>query len=133
MTNSHPDQITSFALDRIISYYAVEDEEYIENKTINFDEYFDDIIGITLPKDGKIEKVILKFSASRYPYIVTKPPHGSMKLIDKENHIIQLNIIPNRELENLILSYGNDVEVLEPLWLREQIKSKLKETIQKYF
>lgn len=133
MTKSHPDQITTFALDRIISYYAVEDEEYIENKTINFDEYFDDIIGITLPKDGKIEKVILKFSASRYPYIVTKPPHGSMKLIDKENHIIQLNIIPNRELENLILSYGNDVEVLEPLWLREQIKSKLKETIQKYF
>ena len=39
--------------------------------------------------------------------------------------LIEKTVIPNRELESLIFSFGNDVEVLQPEVLRKQIAEKI--------
>ena len=44
-----------------------------------------------------------------------------MRKVDNDNHIVAIDVIPNRELEPLVLSFGDDVEVLEPIEFREQI------------
>lgn len=63
---------------------------------------------------------------------MSKPIHGSMKIVDKKNCIIELNLKPNKELEALIFSFGNQVEVLELQWLRKQIKEKIEDLMVKY-
>ena len=53
-------------------------------------------------------------------------------MVDEQECIIQINVIPNKELEALILQYGNDVEVLSPESLRTRIKEKIQEMLNKY-
>ena len=126
-------QITNLALDRIV---GIEDTNrlYVPNSTIDFSEYFEDIIGVTLDKEAKLEKIQLKVSYDLYPYIQTKPLHGSQKTKEKGNTfvMIELEIIPNYELESLILSYGEGIEVLSPETLRDKIKNRVKATLSNY-
>lgn len=100
---------------------------------IDFNEYFDDVIGVTIPRDASVEKIKLKFSPHRFSYITSKPLHGSQKIIDKENGIVMLSLIPNNEFYALLLSFGSDVEILEPQSVREEYISQVKKTYEIYF
>jgi predicted DNA-binding transcriptional regulator YafY len=51
--------------------------------------------------------------------------HHSQKIKDKEQGIIEITVIPNRELEAQLLWFGDDVEVLLPETLRQQIAEKI--------
>lgn len=126
----HLDPIVTIPLDRINQVEPIALVDYIETE-INFEEYFDDVIGVTVPKDKAVESVTLRVSPRDYPYIISKPLHGSMKRNDKE-FIIKLQVIPNYELESLLLSCGEGIEVLEPLWLREKIKGRIESLLQHY-
>ncbi len=125
--------ISNLALDRINGIKETK-RGFIPN-TIDFKEYFDDIIGVTVNKDNPITKVVLKFTNELYPYIETKPLHGSQKVKEKnENYtIIELELIPNYELESLILSYGEGVEIIAPESLRERVKNRIQLTLNNYF
>jgi len=126
--------ITNIALDRINSIKESK-LKYIANTEINFDEFFDDVIGVTIPEDKTLHKVILKIDNKLWPYIKTKPLHGSQKTKEEneEYAIVQLELMLNYELEALILSYGEQMEVIEPKVLRENITSKIRLLNKKYF
>lgn len=105
--------ITNFALDRIISIDTVDDIPFIPNESIDFEHYFDDVIGVTIPSRN-VEKlnIQLRFSEKQFPYITSKPLHHSQKVIDQEQRILSIEVKPNYELDQHILSFGRDVEVL---------------------
>ena len=106
---------------------------FIPNTDIDFNQYFRDIVGVSLPTDHiEPEEIVLQFDKDRFPYVVTKPIHHSQTIEDKELHIIKLFVRPNKELESRILSYGDQVEVLRPQWLREQIAEKISKIAKKY-
>lgn len=130
--SSHGNYITNKALDRIVKFSRA-NVPFIPNTGIDFIAYFKDIIGVTLPEDHPSpEEVLLKFDESRFPYVVNKPIHPSQETADEQGHIIRLRVRPNKELEARIFSYGNQVEVLKPEWLRRQIAEKLEEILKKY-
>lgn len=132
LNNDEYRNITTLALDRIISYRQAT-TSYIENSIIgDFDDYYEDIVGVSFPSDRKIEKVLLRFSSGRFPYIVSKPIHGSQRTVSSQEGLISLDIIPNRELESIILSFGDDVEVLAPESLRNAIAQKIRNLLSKY-
>lgn len=116
------DTLSVRALDRIISIEEV-DIPFIENTKYDFEEYFEDIIGINKAKNGKVELITLWFAVSKAPYIKTKPFHGSQKIKkdDKDGLIITIEVIPNYELKSQLLSFGKEVKVLSPNWLHEQL------------
>lgn len=123
--------ISVYPLDRIISVEPI-DTPFIPDRIIEDpDDYFFDVIGVTIPKDRFPEKVILRFSPHRYPYIVAKPIHPSQRQDDKER-TVTLTLIPNRELTATILGFGNDVEVIEPESLREEIRLIVKDCANIY-
>lgn len=128
--NNEYRNITNVPLDRIV---AIEQApvEYVATD-IDFEEYFDDIIGVTFPKDKDLVSVQLKFSESRFPYVTSKPIHWSQKVVDAENNIIEIDVIPNKELTALLLSYGSDVEVLAPECVRNDIKTIIEDSFKKY-
>jgi predicted DNA-binding transcriptional regulator YafY len=121
--NNANNLIYNLALDRIKSI-SQSSEKYIENTTINFKEYFDDIIGVSFTPNGKPTKIKLKINNEVAPYILTKPLHGSQKKIESKANetIIEIEVIPNIELRQLILSYGDGIEVISPKEFREQMK-----------
>ena len=129
----HTNYITNKALDRIVRVSPATDVTFIPNSTIDFSSYFKDIVGVTLPEDHvDVEEVILKFDATRFPYITSKPIHHSQKVLKEAEHTITLSVRPNKELEALIFSFGPQCEVLQPQWLREQVMKKMQDVVNNY-
>lgn len=129
---SHGNYLTNKALDRIVKFSRA-NTTFIPNTEVDFNEYFKDVVGVTIPEDHpEVESVVLRFDAARFPYVVNKPIHHSQIVLDEAEHTIQLAVRPNKELEARIFSYGNQVEVVKPLWLRQQIAEKIAEIMKMY-
>lgn len=129
--NEKYQSITNIPLDRIEDCVPI-GLKY-KPTDIDFNEYFDDVIGVTIPRDASVEKIKLKFSPHRFSYITSKPLHGSQKIIDEENGIVMLSLIPNNEFYALLLSFGSDVEIIEPQSVRDGYMSQVKKTYEIYF
>lgn len=117
-------RIVNMALDRISDITPTRGH-YIASD-IDFSEYFDDVLGVTIPENTELERVLLRFTPYRFPYVLTKPIHHSQKLKDREGRIIEILVKPNNELVAQILWFGEDVEVLQPVSLRHLIAEKVK-------
>ena len=94
---------------------------------LDWDFHFSEIIGVTR-YNKPVETVELLFNEKRGKYAETKPLHESQrnKWTDK-GFLVILNLIPNLELEQVILSYGEDVEVLSPESLRLTIQNRIEQ------
>lgn len=128
--NNEYKTITNIPLDRIQSFEPVS-IHYIESD-IDFDEYFDDVIGVTIPKNKEVCEILLQFTEQRYSYIISKPLHWSQKIKDVDQCIVSISVIPNKELISLILSFGDDVVVLSPNEIREELSKQITSLQQKY-
>lgn len=121
-------EIHNYPLDRIVRLKHLS-KPYVESD-VDFDEYFDDIVGVTNYKNTTVEKVILKVSNKSIDYIRTKPIHWSQtELKERSNDnetVIQLKLKVNTELKMLLFSYSDAIEVLEPTWLREFFAERIK-------
>ena len=126
------DKFGHYALDRIERFEVV-DMPYVESE-VDFSEYFDDVIGVTVPDRSEPVDVILRVSNYRINYIKTKPLHLSQRVIgeDKDHTTISINVKINKELIARILSFGADIEVLAPAPLRAEIAEIIQVMSNKY-
>ena len=126
-------RIKNLALDRIQNIKKC-DKIFIKNNQINFNTYFNNVVGVTVPNTDEIDlsEIILKFSPNRFKYVTSKPIHQSQKTISEEECTISLNLYVTIELEQQIFSFGPDVEVLSPQWFREEISKKITDCLKKY-
>ncbi|MFT4761599.1 MAG: putative DNA-binding transcriptional regulator YafY [Saprospiraceae bacterium] len=102
---------------------------YLPDKIPNLPNYFDHVVGVTVPVDESPVDIQLKVHPQQLPYIVTKPIHASQRV---EHQIISLYLIPNYELKALLLGFGSRVEVLSPVSLREEMIALLRESLGNY-
>ena len=126
------DDLSIVALDRIEGLEPIE-KPFKENQYINFDNYFRNIIGISIYDNKSVEQVILKFTPQRLPYVLSKPLHHSQMIENRREGIVSIRVIPNKELLSELIRFGNDVEVLAPDFLREQIKQRIAQMYEIYF
>lgn len=129
------DYIITMALDRILS---IENSSalFIENDLFQPDEHFKHLVGVSMPKDSKIHDVIIKVDAASVPYLTSKPIHNlqeTIKIYKNGNIEIKLPVYINYELISTILSYGEALEVVKPVVLREEIANKINIISKKYF
>ncbi len=117
----------NLALDRIRSVSAT-GGEYVENDRYDWDEYFDNIIGVTKNEQGGPSTVVLHFHNEFARYIETKPIHESQRSRWLEGGIfeVKLDVMHNPELESVILSFGDNVRVIAPESLRGRIADRLR-------
>lgn len=130
--SSYGNRIANRPFDRIVRFSKAK-VPFIPNTCVDFSTYFNDVVGVTIP-EGNIhkEKVILKFDKARFPYVLSKPIHSSQIVLDEEKQILQIEVRPNKELEAYLFSFGPQVEVLQPTWLREQFVKKIQEYLNIY-
>ncbi len=131
--NEKENAISNLALDRIISINEI-NKNFIENQDIDFEEYFDDIIGVTVKSNLERQKILLQISNQLWPYIESKPIHGSQKVKQKndESIIIELNLQINFEFISLIFSYGSEIKIIAPESLKNKIIDKAEKLLQQY-
>jgi predicted DNA-binding transcriptional regulator YafY len=131
--NSKYGKIFNLALDRII---AVREENilFIENTLCDFNEYFDDIVGVTRLEESAVTEILLSFDLKTAPYIISKPLHGSQKIKSRTDQelVISIEVSPNYELESALLAFGEKVKVLEPESFRTLIAGRLKAAVSMY-
>jgi predicted DNA-binding transcriptional regulator YafY len=125
--------ITNMAIDRILKLQEAP-APFIENDIINFNEFFEDMVGVSESIDRKPEKIVLQINKDLWPYIETKPLHGSQKLVKKtaEYAVISLTVHRNYELTALLFSLGEKLKILEPAELAKEVKLKAKQLIKNY-
>lgn len=128
------EDILNFPLDRITKIEHLS-KPYIDTD-IDFDEYFDDIVGVSNYKNTAVEEIVLKVSHKSIDYIRTKPLHWTqteLKELGTESHtFIKLKLKINTELKMLLFSYNDAIEVVEPLWLVEEFREKIKNMSDNY-
>jgi predicted DNA-binding transcriptional regulator YafY len=125
------ESLTNISLDRIIEIKELTDLPY-KKTTIDFHEFFEDVIGVSVPSNDSPQRIQIKISDFLAPYLLSKPLHGSQRIIDRENSIIEIEVFINYELVSVLMSYGDGVEVLSPHRLRTQLKEKIENILSKY-
>ncbi len=114
--------IPIFSIDRIKKVIPCHPEKEAYKETIvNIEQYLKHVIGVSNSFDSIPQTVFLKFHPNRYNYIKTKPLHFT-QTCDDDNCIVQIRVIHNKELEQLILSFGADVKVIAPIILKENLQ-----------
>lgn len=136
-----PYQAYNVPLDRIVGEVGkVHDVEYRSAEKGFYQNYFSNIIGVTHEKGSKVEEVVIRTKTEyQHGLLLTKPLHHSQKETlpfseheDGSYGEVTLSIEPNRELKGKILLYGENLEVMQPLSLREQIIDIIKRQIMQY-
>lgn len=126
--------ISNYALDRIVSVTKAS-TKYIPNTTIDFAHYFDNVVGVSVVPDVEIQTVEIWVDKEQLPYTLSKPIHKSQKVVERREDgsaVLSIKVAPNFELIQLLLSFGDRIEVLSPEPLREEIYSRIKNNLQKY-
>ena len=89
---------------------------------------FKKISRIKLRISKKPKKIILSFSTEQAPYIISQPLHQSQKIMTESDTEVRVELFVyiTHELKMTILSYGENVQVISPKVLKEQIKEIIK-------
>jgi len=126
--------LITLALDRIIEFQELPFEPYVAYIGVDFDRYYQDLLGVTKNETDRPRKVILHIDKRNAPYVITKPIHPSQQLMkeDEEGMIFRLDVVLNFELERELLGFGENVKVLAPRDLQMRIMKRLRMAGERY-
>jgi hypothetical protein len=122
-----------FPLERIENLSLCHQLKYKLDTTEDWQDFFYDIVGVTR-FDDDVEKVVLQVNQEMAPYIQTKPLHPTQKFrkINEQTYEVEIKVIPNLELSALLLSFGKNLIVKEPLSLKEKMIALIREMNSNY-
>lgn len=130
--NPKYESITNLALDRIIEVKELKDS-YKEIK-VDIDDYFEDLIGVTIPQNEQPKKINIQVDNDLYNYIKTKPIHGSQRKIKKtrKHTTIEIEVFINYELKAKLFSYMDKIKIVKPKSLALEMKKIANKIIKNY-
>lgn len=117
--------LSNFAIDRIASVEETSKPFEPLADDFDFDEYYGDVVGVSVT-NHPVEPVVLHVSEKALGYIMTKPLHESQSSqpvrVDDDHWEITLKVKDNYELRSLLRSFGDQIEVMQPEHLRNEMK-----------
>ncbi|MDT0688731.1 WYL domain-containing protein [Salegentibacter sp. F188] len=127
------EQIKNFSLDRI-QELSITSEKF-KKIEYNIHEEFKDSFGIINGTDEEPVKVVLAFTAREGKYVASLPLHQSQQLNseDEKEMCFSYFIRPTYDFRMEILSYGDQVKVMEPKELGDKIAAQLTNALESYY
>ena len=122
-----------FGLDRLADLQVLDNKPFL-NKTEEANEKLSHTIGLNF-SDHEPARTILRFHATQKPYLESLKLHHSQEEVSDGLdgfYTIKLFVSYNFELKQQLLKYGSLVEVLEPDFVRADIKKELKNAVRTY-
>ena len=144
-TANNDGTILTFALDRIDKVEPLPEKKYKEcHEDLN--ERFEDIVGITYHANRPVSHILFWCSNDAQDYVITKPLHGSQIQYHGEEEerlhaqhpsleggsFFSIDCIENYELITLLCSYGQNLIVLEPTSVRDEVFNRISVMVDKY-
>lgn len=120
------DRLQNYGLDRINEVQVLTLK--IQTPPSDLLQYYRQVVGVTVFPDRSIEKVVFRAIPEQAYYIFTKPVHHTQRVIseDASGTTFAIDVIPNFELESILLSFGERIAVLEPDSLRKSLGDRLR-------
>lgn len=131
--SAYYNKVLIYALDRVRQLQATE-VRFTYPKDFQPDEYFDGCFGIIAGDGTKVETVRLKASAGQANYLRSLPLHPSQEETERNDafSIFTLRIRPTFDFIQELLRQGEGVEVLSPVWLRNEVAGMVERMWSKY-
>lgn len=128
------DKILVYSLDRILELETDKEKEFKLPQTFDASVYFDECFGVIAGDGTNVENVKLKVSVGQANYLRSLPLHRSQQELERTDtySIFHFRVRPSYDFQQEILWHGEEMEVLEPLWLRKEITEKIKKMWDKY-
>lgn len=124
--------IRIYSLDRIKGLSKT-DKTFKLPKDWDAADFFAFNYGIIAGDGTKAETVKLKVNAGQANYLRDLPLHSSQEEERNDEYsIFSLYLCPTYDFEQELLSQGDNIEVLEPQWLREEMADKIRRMLNKY-
>lgn len=122
-----------YSLDRIKNIKKT-DKTFEMPKDWYAQEFFADCFGVIACDKTKAEYVKLKVNAGQANYIRDLKLHESQEETELNDaySIFTYYLRPTFDFQQELLSHGEDIEVLAPLWLRKELASKIKRMWNQY-
>jgi len=117
------DTIKIFGLDRISNLEL--SKRIFSKEQFDAQTFFEHCFGIIVPNDNsKPEDIILLIRPLKWKFIQSLPLHESQKVLsENQNEVkISLKLYITQDLIMELLSHGNQIKVLQPLSLKEEMK-----------
>ena len=138
-------RILTFPLDRIDDFSITTNVSYLSAPE-NLYERYEEIIGVTYNDYSPLQKIVFWVSENSKDYVITKPIHGSQKVIRGEmdsqlrrnyprlndGKFFQIECRENYELIRDLTSFGPELIVLSPVKLREYLQNRLEIFLLQY-
>ena len=122
----HRGRLSIFALERMDNVILTK-EKMLQSLDIDIEAYFDGCFGVNHSDDHKPEKIRIKVYSPQVDYIRYMPIHESQDEVEttKEWSIFEYRLIPCYNFYQQLLWHREKLEVLEPLYVREEMKSTI--------
>lgn len=126
-------QVKSFALDRLTDLDITKRKFQFPND-FNINDHYKYCFGIISPNGHKPQEVILSFDLFQGKYIKSLPLHESQQiLIDNEDELkVKLTLFVTHDFFMELLSYGENLRVIKPESLINDLKSTFKNVLKLY-
>lgn len=126
-------KVKSFALDRL-SGLDITKKRFQFPDDFNVNKHYKYCFGIISPNGHKPEEIELSFDPFQGKYIKTLPLHESQQiLIDNEEELrIKLTLFITHDFFMELLSYGENLRVIKPESLINDLKSTFKNVLKLY-
>lgn len=122
-----------YALDRMLEVEILPDTFKIP-EGLDAKAWFQFLYGVRKYDDMKPQQVLLKVYGKQVRYFRSLPLHSSQEEVEthRDHSIFAYNLAPDYDFKQDILSFGDSIEVLEPVELRESIAEVIKSLSEKY-
>ena len=130
--NHHHGQ-SVFALERMDNIRLTE-EKMLPSTDIDIEDYFDGCFGINHSDEAKPEKIRIKVYGNQVEYIKALPIHESQKEVEisEEWSIFEYRLVPCYNFYQQLLWHREKIELLEPMYVRDEMKKVIETMIAKY-
>ena len=120
------DEIRTFGFDRIHDPVLLF-SQFNSKEGLDVLDYFKDVYGLYPVENETIQTIVIEIAPTELAYFRSYPLHVSQEIVHVQNSgraRIKFNLIPSFELIRLFRSYGRNIRILEPEWLRLEVSEK---------
>lgn len=127
------DDVRIYGLDRVDSM-TINTKKFTMPANFDPQEYFEDSFGVFRNDGVMVETVRLRANDEERAYLRSLPLHHSQQEVEigEDYSVFEWRLRPSFDFKQAILAMGANVEVLEPQWLREDLRQKLTEMLNLY-
>jgi len=124
---------TIYALDRILALEETE-ESFVYPSDFDTELFFKDYYGVLCSTKDKAQKIVIRTYPPFTNYLRTLPLHHSQKEVKTTPDYadFEFHLRPTFDFRQELLSQCNEVEVLKPAKLREEMKEMIGKMLERY-